>query len=350
MSTPQKAYGWKDRIVELTSRPYRLALWVVIFGLAFVSGRFLFLLAVALFAFLRGIRTYRTGGGKLILIIAVVSIVFFFLHLSSFSESKKIEKFVNEHTPINLSNIPDGNYQGTGRGNNGDIRISVAVNDGRIENLRLLSYREPVYAFDDVIESLKGKMTIDFSGSAGFVFRNRESISGLQAAIENALLPLMPDYPSLDGLAKATFFFTSNSLGRIFINTLAILFIVIIAFDFFLQPALAKGTGQSLNCYNCQACVGVCPVKMVAGDPFPMIMVIEARAGNYEKVASLAKYCVGCGKCAAKCPVGNSGPTVASSSYLLWKQEIQREKKKEEARLRGWPTLDELSEEPRNEE
>lgn len=349
MTSGHEPYTWKDRFAEFTSRPYRLALWAVLFGLTFVLGRFFFLFATLLFAFVRGARTYKTGGGKLILFAAFVLIAFLSLHLDAFYQSKKIEKFLNEHSSINLSRIPNGTYNGTGSGNNGDLRISVDIKDGQIENLNLLSSREPVYAFDDVIESLKGKSILDLTRSYGFVFRNKESISGISAALENALLSQLPDYPSLNRVSRATFFLSANRLGRIFINTLAILFIAIITFDFFLQPALAKGTGQSLNCYNCQACVGVCPVKMVAGDPFPMIMVIEARAGNYEKVAALAKYCVGCGKCAAKCPVGNSGPSVAGSSYLLWKQEIQREKKKEEAQLRGWPTLDKLSEEPKDE-
>ena len=36
--------------------------------------------------------------------------------------------------------------------------------------------------------------------------------------------------------------------------------------------------------------------------------------GNFEHVRELAKYCVGCGQCAAKCPAGLSGPSVAAGA------------------------------------
>jgi ferredoxin len=291
------------------------------------------------------LRLRKTGGGWLAGAVVVVSLSFVVAHGISFKESRAVERFASANTPIDLSTIPDGTYQGIGRGNNGDVKVAVTIKAGGIADVKMLDYREAVYAYDEAIGKIIGSKTTDVQGLEGFVFRNRESLTALQNAIEEALIPTLPDYPAPGEIAKATFFITENRVGRIAINTLAILFIAIITFDFFLQPTLSKGTGQSLNCYNCQACVGACPVKMVAGDPFPMIMVIESRAGNYEKVAELAKYCVGCGKCAAKCPVGNSGPSVASSSFLLWKQEIQREKRKEQSRLRNWPTLDNLSRE-----
>ena len=118
----------------------------------------------------------------------------------------------------------------------------------------------------------------------------------------------------------------------------SLIFIILLTFDFSIQPVLAPGTGQSLNCYNCQACVGVCPVKMVDGDPFPMIMVLEARLGNFERVAELAEYCVGCGKCAAKCPIGNSGPLIASSCYVLWRDQMRRKEKEQQRMLREVPS------------
>ena len=109
-------------------------------------------------------------------------------------------------------------------------------------------------------------------------------------------------------------------------NTLAILFSIILVFDYSLQPALVKGTGQALNCYNCQTCVGVCPVKIVDGEPYPMTMILAARLGDYDKVLKLSKYCVACSRCAGKCPVGDSGPSIASAavSYLR-KEKLKNE-------------------------
>jgi ferredoxin/uncharacterized protein with FMN-binding domain len=343
MVTVPQNYSWRDRIADLTQRPYRLALWAVLFGLAFVAGRFWFLGLVAVLAIARGIRLRKTGGGMLAGLMGLLCVGLLVLVIYANRQENAVKSFVAQNVPVDLSLVPDGTYEGAGVGTNGDIRLSVSVADGVFENITMLDYREPVYAFDTLISAVLQHTSTDFSGIDEFVFRSRQSIRGFQTAIENALIESMPGYPAPSLLTHVATFFTANKMGRITINAFVILLIAIITFDFFLQPTLAQGTGQTLNCYNCQACVGACPVKMVAGDPFPMIMVIESRAGNYEKVAQLAKYCVGCGKCAAKCPVGASGPSIASSSYLLWKQAIRRDKRREEARLRQWPTLDALS-------
>ncbi len=343
MAKETKAFTWKDRITEIISRPYRLAFWILLFGLAFAMGRFWFFLAFAIYAFAGGIRLKKTGAGWVSGVVIILATSFFVLHMISFGNSKEIEKYIDHHTPINVSGINDGLYTGRGQGNNGEIEVAVRVKNGKIANIETMANRDPVYAFDHVIEYLEGKSSTKINDVGGYVFRNRESVYGFIGAVENALLKARSDFPEQNKLSRATFFFTENSTGRIFLNTLAILFIAIITFDFFIQPTLAKGTGQSLNCYNCQACVGACPVKMVEGEPFPMIMVTEARAGNYEKVAGLAKYCVGCGKCASKCPVGNSGPTVAGAGYQIWKEGIVREKRNEKTLLNRRPTIDQIS-------
>ena len=86
----------------------------------------------------------------------------------------------------------------------------------------------------------------------------------------------------------------------------------VLFFDLVLQSILVRNTGEALNCMKCQACVGVCPVgRLKDGRPLPMSMVLAARLGDYAEVEELARHCVGCGFCAARCPIGISAPNVA---------------------------------------
>ena len=109
-------------------------------------------------------------------------------------------------------------------------------------------------------------------------------------------------------------------------NALAILFCIVLVFDYTMQPVLVKGTGQALNCYNCQTCVGVCPVKIIDGEPYPMTMILAARLGDYEKAKYLSKFCVACSRCAGKCPVGDSRPSIAAQANAHFIRENQRKK------------------------
>ena len=92
-------------------------------------------------------------------------------------------------------------------------------------------------------------------------------------------------------------------------------------FEYALQSMLTPGTGRSINCYNCASCVGVCPVKEVEGVQMPMGLVLLTRLGDYDRVMELSKYCVGCGRCATKCPIGNSGPLVISAAFQAARQK-----------------------------
>ncbi len=318
---------WIAFLEDYFTRGLRLAILVCVLALLFPSARFYALLILSLLLFLHGVTTWKRGGWRYVVPLLVLAAVGLTALGVANHERNKVGDYLAVHRPLALSLAPDGVYEGEGPGNNGPLRVRLRVLDGRLTSVRVVRHRDAVYAFDDVLPRLVGRATLDTSDLAGFVFRNERSLAGLQAAMENAVLPAIFDAPRMSSFAKSVFYVTANEGGRITLNALAILFIVLLAFDYAFGPTLRPGLGQSLNCYNCQACVGVCPVKMVDGDPFPMIMVLQARLGNVARVAELAKYCVGCGKCAAKCPVGNSGPSIASAAFQVWRSRERRRRK-----------------------
>ena len=313
----------RERILYLARRPWRLLALALLLAGLFAVGRLFVLLALAGLGIAAACRGRDARSATWVRALAVLVLALLALHVAAYREVDGARSFARANEPIDVARVPDGLYVGTGLGANGPVRARVAVHGGKLAWAAVLSSRDPIYAFDAVLPKLVGRTTSALPETAGFLFRRDQSLRGLQQAIDDALLPAVGGYRPLSPVARASFFLTENRVGKLALNALAILFIVVLAFDYALQPVLAEGTGQSLNCYNCQACVGVCPIKNVEGVPFPITMVLEARLGRYENVERLAGYCVACGRCAAKCPVGNSGPSIGSAAIVRRRRQAK---------------------------
>lgn len=230
----------------------------------------------------------------------------------------RVASYVRDHYPFDLEYVDDGTYEGVGQGLRGPIKVQVEIEDAKIKDIRIIQHQEMINALQGLPEKIVASQKLDVELVPPTIHGSIESTEGFREAVTNAVLNGIPDRPKFNLVTQVIHKFSQFRFGMTTWNALAILFCIILVFDYTLQPSLVGGTGQALNCYNCQTCVGVCPVKIVDGEPYPMTMILATRLGDYEKVKRLAKYCVACSRCAGKCPVGDSGPSIAAAaiSYM----------------------------------
>lgn len=297
------------------NRWLRFAVILVITALIFTTARLVAIgglfVGLAFWAFAR----WRAGKRGLAYALSVAAILFSGLFVFSQYEAFKVRAFTQQNLAELMPLIPSGTYVGDAPGRRGPIVVGVEVINGVIENVEVVEEQETVSVGGNAIEDLTARLAgeSDLSNVDAVTGATYTSF-GLLNAVKNALWKAVPGAPTISGPSKLVFWVLSFKLHGITLKTLAILFIAVLLLDYSIASALVEGTGQSLNCYDCQTCVGACPVKTVEGYLFPMDMVLAARLGDHEKVMRLAKYCVGCAKCAAKCPVGISAPSVASAT------------------------------------
>jgi ferredoxin/uncharacterized protein with FMN-binding domain len=305
----------------LSSRPWRFVILAFVVTLVFPEARILTLSLIILFSFVAAIRSSRKNFLLLASMIALC-VAGLSLHILSIIETNNVRAYMAEHDPPDPGSANDGTYEGTGEGPRGPTGVYVKVYEGTIRDIKVSGYLDAVSIDREAIDFIKDVILAQNSLALNPDLIDRSPATrGFYDAVCNALWKADPGFPASSRFTRLTYFFTSHNFSRSTFNAIAIIFIVFLLFDYSIQSIVRKDTGQSLVCYNCQTCVGTCPVKTVENVPYPMTMVLETRLGNYSRVAALAHYCVGCGRCAGKCPAGISAPRLASAAVSLMAQE-----------------------------
>jgi len=304
----------KLAIEKIFERPWRLAALMIITAFAFVYGRLILFVLLGLLLFISAIKIYVTRKKSYFLIVIPAILIVFILGIYYIVDYNKVASYVRDNYPFDLELVDNGIYEGVGQGLRGPIKVKVKIEDAKITDIQIVQHQEMINALKGLPEQIIAANRLDVKLVPRTIHGEIENTQGFREAVTNAVLAGIPDHPEFSPVTRFIHRFSKFRFGMPTWNALAILFCIVLVFDYTLQPALVKGTGQALNCYNCQTCVGVCPVKIVDGEPYPMTMVLAVRLGDYDKVIRLAKYCVACSRCAGKCPVGDSGPSIAAAA------------------------------------
>jgi ferredoxin len=310
----------------VSSRQWRFAMLAMVMVFLFSEARLLTFSLMLCFLFIAAVKTYGKHAYFLVLLLVLCG-AGACLHILSMIDTGRVRAYMAANGPPDTASDADGIYKGTGQGPRGPTDVYVTIRGGTIRDIEVGKYLDAVSIDREAIDLVKNTILAGNSLDLNPDLIDRTpAVRGFYDAVANAVWSADPAFPRISPMTRLTYFFTSHRFSPFTWNALAIVFVVFLVFDYALQSILREATGQSLVCYNCQTCVGVCPVKMVEGVPYPMTMVLETRLGNYRRVLELARYCVGCGRCAGKCPAGISAPRLAAAAVSL----VAREKKLDE--------------------
>lgn len=319
--------------IALTTRGVRLSVYLIVAAALFPSSRFILSMALLVTLGIMWIKDYRRSNSPKIWYLAAAVGIILVGYGFARVDVKSVDELRLAKSPwgAGIALVNDGAYRGSGEGFRGPIEVQVDVRNHRLTDIRTLEYPDVISVQDSELKSYrdelikKGKLEPPAEPA---MYRGAElTLTGYANAVGSALAKGISDYPQYNPLSSIFLnAFLGKAPNRVTLNALAILFAAFMVFDYALQSMLTPGTGRSINCYNCATCVGACPVKEAEGVQMPMGLVLLTRLGDYERVVELSKYCVGCGRCAAKCPIGNSGPLVISAAFqACLKQRREKE-------------------------
>lgn len=313
--------------LSFTDRWLRLAFVMAVVALTFAGARLFALGVLYVGLAVWAVKRWRDHKRGLAYVLAAALVVGVGFYAFAAFEVWSARAWRARHFGDAVLLAEDGVYEGEGTGKRGPVEVEVTVKDHKVADFEVLEHLDTIpiagAALGELGERLRGRSDVEVDAVTG---ATQTSFGAINAA-RDAVWKGVPEAPKISWVSRVTLWFASLRFQKVTFHSLAVLFIVVLLFDYTIQAALVEGTGQTLSCMDCQTCVGACPVKRVEGKLFPMEMVLRARLGDYETVARLMEYCVGCAKCAAKCPAGISAPSVAAAVA----QYLRKQKREEEA-------------------
>lgn len=90
-------------------------------------------------------------------------------------------------TEIDFAIVPDGTYQGTGRGYGGEIDVEITITKGEITQIRVLNHSETLGISDPAFESIPDRIIEEQSLEVDVVSGATATSNAIKQAIRNAL-------------------------------------------------------------------------------------------------------------------------------------------------------------------